>query len=77
MGVSCAHLTGPHPLGQGNSTLNLYHSDCMLMSPVVVAGLLMVAVSMLDLNNGMHWGWRAGKEGGIGLVMWFVSLQSF
>ena len=26
---------------------------------------------MLDLNNSMHWGWRAGEEGGIRLVMWF------
>ena len=26
---------------------------------------------MLDLNNSMHWGGRAGEEGGIGLVMWF------
>ena len=66
-------MPGPRgqQLGKGTLTLNPYHSDCMLMSPVVVAGLLTVAVSMLDLNNSMHWGWRAGEERGIGLVMWF------
>ena len=38
-------------LGKGTLTLNPYHSDRMLMTPVAVAGILTVLVSMLDANS--------------------------
>ena len=38
-------------LGKGTLTLNPFHSDRLLMSPVAVAGLLVVQVAMLDASN--------------------------
>ena len=44
-------LQGLTHLGKGTLTLNPYHSDRMLFSPVAVAALLIVMVTMLDANN--------------------------
>ena len=38
-------------LGKGTLTLNPFHSDRQLMSPVAVAGLMAVLVAMLDVKN--------------------------
>ena len=38
-------------LGKGTLTLNPFHSDRQLMSPVAVAGLLSVLVAMLDVKT--------------------------
>lgn len=38
-------------LGKGTLTLNAFHSDRGLMTPVAVAGLLVVMMSMLDSAN--------------------------
>ena len=38
-------------LGKGTLTLNPFHSDRQLMSPVAVAGLLAVLVAMLDVKS--------------------------
>lgn len=38
-------------LGKGTLTLNPFHSDRTLMSPVAVAGLLSVLVALLDVKN--------------------------
>ena len=38
-------------LGKGTLTLNAFHSDCGLMTPVAVAGLLVVIMAMLDSAN--------------------------
>merc|ERR1712107_55155 len=38
-------------LGKGTLTLNPFHSDRQLMSPVAVAGLMSVLVAMLDVKT--------------------------
>lgn len=38
-------------LGKGTLTLNPFHSDRALMTPVAVAGLLTVLLSLLDASN--------------------------
>ena len=38
-------------LGKGTLTLNPFHSDRQLMSPVAVAGLLSVLVAFLDVKT--------------------------
>ena len=38
-------------LGKGTLTLNPFHSDRQLLSPVAVAGLLAVLVAMLDVKS--------------------------
>jgi len=38
-------------MGKGTLTLNPYHSDSQLMSPVAVAGLLGVLIAFLDVKN--------------------------
>ena len=38
-------------LGKGTLTLNPFHSDRQLMSPVAVAGLLAVLVAFLDVKT--------------------------
>ena len=38
-------------LGKGTLTLNPFHSDRQLMSPVAMAGLMSVLVSMLDVKT--------------------------
>jgi 26S proteasome regulatory subunit N1 len=38
-------------LGKGTLTLNPFHSDRTLMSPVAIAGLLSVLVALLDVKN--------------------------
>ncbi len=45
------HHQGMTHLGKGTLTLNPFHSDRALMTPVAVAGLMAVLVSMLDANN--------------------------
>ena len=68
-------LQGLTHLGKGTLTLNPYHSDRMLMSPVVVAGLLTVAV---DLNNSIALGlegWGGGRYW-IGHVVLFLYSHS-
>jgi 26S proteasome regulatory subunit N1 len=37
-------------LGKGTLTLNPFHSDRTLMSPVAVAGIISVLVAMLDVK---------------------------
>ena len=44
-------LQGLNHLGKGTLTLNPFHSDRMLMTPVAVAGLMVVLLSMLDASN--------------------------
>ena len=44
-------LQGLIHLGKGTLTLNPYHSDRALMTPVAVAGLLTVLLSLLDASN--------------------------
>ena len=41
-------------LGKGTLTLNPFHSDRSLMSPVAVAGILSVLVAMLDVKVGFN-----------------------
>lgn len=38
-------------LGKGTLTLNPFHSDRSLMSPVAVAGILSVLIAMLDVKE--------------------------
>ena len=38
-------------MGKGTLTLNPFHSDRQLMSPVAVAGLMSVLVAMLDVKT--------------------------
>jgi 26S proteasome regulatory subunit N1 len=38
-------------LGKGTLTLNPFHSDRSLMSPVAVAGILSVLVALLDVKE--------------------------
>ena len=38
-------------LGKGTLTLNPFHSDRTLMSPVAVAGIISVLVAMLDVKE--------------------------
>ena len=47
-------MQGLTHLGKGTLTLNPYHSDRMLISPVAVAALLIVMVTMLDASNSEH-----------------------
>ena len=44
-------LQGLVHLGKGTLTLNPFHSDRQLMSPVAVAGLMSVLVAMLDVKT--------------------------
>jgi len=55
-----AMLQGLTHLGKGTLTLNPYHSNRMLMTPVAVAGILTVLLSMLDANSEFHLG-EGGK----------------
>ena len=41
-------------LGKGTLTLNPFHSDRTLMSPVAVAGILSVLVAMLDVKESLQ-----------------------
>lgn len=60
MFTTCTLQQGLTHLGKGTLTINPYHSDRMLLTPVALAGLMVAMVSMLDASNSEWLLWSVG-----------------